>query len=86
METFIDIVQGTINLGALGVVLTILAGRIFPREKIARVFYSLGAKVSKFGSKSMAVATWNAIELIVIDAFDTITQNFAIGLRSDNEE
>ena len=86
METALDILQVVVNVSAGATAVTVLLGRLLPDEKVRSFFFTLGSKLSQWGSKTFTLATWNAVEKHIIHVFDVITSSFGAGLRSDNEE
>lgn len=86
MDLTLDILQVAVNVAAGATAITVLLGRILPDEKVRSFFFSLGSSLSRWGSRTFTLATWNAVEKHIIHVFDVITSAFGAGLRSDNKE
>lgn len=86
MDLTLDILQVAVNVAAGATAITVLLGRLLPEDKVSSFFFTLGSKLSSWGSRTFTLATWDAIEQHIIHVFDVITAAFGAGLRSDNEE
>ena len=86
MEQAFDILQVIVNTAAGAMLAAGVLGKIIPDEKVHGFAYNLGAGLSRWGSRTFNVATWNAIEKYIIQTFTNINTGFGAGLRSDNTE
>lgn len=86
MEQLLDILQVIVNSAVGAMLATGVLGKIIPDEKVRGFVFGLGAGLSKWGSKTFNVATWNAVEKYIISTFNNINASFGEGLRSDNQE